>query len=352
MSNPISGILKYDGTIFMPPNDAWVHSHSAIAVKHGIPDGEWGDCYARFEVSPPGHNKAGDDGWRLFRDPATNAVRAVDESWVFRLDEVREPTWFADDRAALKDKCIVAATRWLSAFPENLVPGARVTAGHCGTATAGIRGTATVGDDGTATAGIRGTATAGIRGTATAGIRGTATAGDDGTATAGIRGTATVGDDGTATAGDDGTATAGIRGTATAGDGGTATAGDDGTATAGHYSTATAGIRGTATAGDDGTATAGDDGAATAGNCGTATAGHCGTATAGDYGAATAGDGGTATAGNRGTATAGDGGTIAIKRYDEKHNRYRLEVRYIGEGGYRANVKYRWDDARQQVVEA
>ncbi|HBN9476830.1 TPA: hypothetical protein L3869_001516 [Pseudomonas aeruginosa] len=146
-----------------------------------------------------------------------------------------------------------------------------------------------------------------------------------GTATAGYRGTATAGDRGTATAGDEGTATAGYRGTATAGDEGTATAGDEGTATAGY--------RGTATAGNWGTATAGDEG--------TATAGYRGTATAGNWGTATAGDRGTATAGDRGTATAGEKGEIRIRYWDEKSNRYRTVIGYIGEDGLEPNVPYK-----------
>ncbi len=175
------------------------------------------------------------------------------------------------------------------------------------------------------------------------GAYGTATAGDEGTATAGDKGTATAGDEGTATAGDEGTATAGPgdKGTATAGDEGTATAGDEGTATAGRWGTATAGDEGTATAGYKGTATAGRWGTATAGRWGTATAGDKGTATAGDEGTATAGDEGTATAGYKGTATAGEKGEIRIRYWDEKADRYRTVIGYIGEDGLEPNVPYR-----------
>ncbi|WP_161971455.1 hypothetical protein [Pseudomonas aeruginosa] len=173
----------------------------------------------------------------------------------------------------------------------------------------------------------------GAYGTATAGDEGTATAGRWGTATAGYKGTATAGDEGTATAGRWGTATAGYKGTATAGDEGTATAGDKGTATAGYKGTATAGYKGTATAGYKGTATAGDEG--------TATAGRWGTATAGDWGTATAGDEGTATAGDWGAATAGEKGEIRIRYWDEKADRYRTVIGYIGEDGLEPNVPYR-----------
>ena len=138
-----------------------------------------------------------------------------------------------------------------------------------------------------------------------------------------------------------GTATAGARGTATAGDYGTATAGYAGTATAGDYGTATAGARGTATAGDYGTATAGYAGTATAGYAGTATAGDAGTATAGDYGTATAGDAGTATAGAR--------GSIVIRSWDEKNQRRRFHIGYIGEDGLEPNVPYRLDEGGKFV---
>ncbi|EPW1765506.1 hypothetical protein ACWEWS_002839 [Pseudomonas aeruginosa] len=138
-----------------------------------------------------------------------------------------------------------------------------------------------------------------------------------------------------------GTATAGYKGTATAGYNGTATAGDEGTATAGDEGTATAGYNGTATAGRWGTATAGDEGTATAGYNGTATAGRWGTATAGDEGTATAGDKGTATAGYKGTATAGEKGEIRIRYWDEKADRYRTVIGYIGEDGLEPNVPYR-----------
>ncbi|MBX5689031.1 hypothetical protein ISD91_27455 [Pseudomonas aeruginosa] len=150
-----------------------------------------------------------------------------------------------------------------------------------------------------------------------------------------------VGAYGTATAGDRGTATAGDRGTATAGDRGTATAGNWGTATAGNEGTATAGNEGTATAGNWGTATAGYRGTATAGNEGTATAGYRGTATAGNEGTATAGYRGTATAGYRGTATAGEKGEIRIRYWDEKADRYRTVIGYIGEDGLEPNVPYK-----------
>ena len=75
--------------------------------------------------------------------------------------------------------------------------------------------------------------------------------------------------------------------------------------------------------------------------------GHMGgTATAGDHGTATAGDGGTATAGYGGTATAGDGGTVIIAWWDDKTERMRKAIGYIGEDGMEAGKKYNLKDAK------
>ncbi|HBO0015495.1 hypothetical protein [Pseudomonas aeruginosa] len=180
-------------------------------------------------------------------------------------------------------------------------------------------------------------------------IGATLQAGDKELCQVGAYGTATAGDEGTATAGYKGTATAGYKGTATAGYKGTATAGNWGTATAGYKGTATAGNWGTATAGNWGTATAGDEGTATAGDEGTATAGYKGTATAGYKGTATAGYKGTATAGYKGTATAGEKGEIRIRYWDEKTERYRTVIGYIGEDGLEPNVPYKLSAGRKLV---
>jgi len=68
--------------------------------------------------------------------------------------------------------------------------------------------------------------------------------------------------------------------------------------------------------------------------------------TAGDAGTATAGTRGTATAGDAGTATAGDMGVISILFYDQKRNRYRFAIGYIGEGGLEPGVPYKFDGDR------
>jgi hypothetical protein len=103
--------------------------------------------------------------------------------------------------------------------------------------------------------------------------------------------------------------------------------------------------------GDEQTVMVGALGTATAGYSGTATAGALGTATAGDRGTATAGDRGTATAGDRGTATAGDRGEIRVRWWDDKNQRYRTVIGYVGEDGIEANVAYRLDD-KQKLVKA
>ncbi|HHM6807367.1 TPA: hypothetical protein ACRL8D_005037 [Pseudomonas aeruginosa] len=172
-------------------------------------------------------------------------------------------------------------------------------------------------------------------------IGATLQAGDKDLCQVGAYGTATAGYKGTATAGNWGTATAGGEGTATAGNWGTATAGYKGTATAGNWGTATAGYKGTATAGYKGTATAGGEGTATAGGEGTATAGGEGTATAGYKG--------TATAGYKGTATAGEKGEIRIRYWDEKADRYRTVIGYIGEDGLEPDVPYKLNADRKFV---
>ncbi|EOZ0483706.1 hypothetical protein ACQGZL_004413, partial [Pseudomonas aeruginosa] len=61
----------------------------------------------------------------------------------------------------------------------------------------------------------------------------------------------------------------------------------------------------------------------------------------GNWGTATAGDEGTATAGDEGTATAGEKGEIRIRYWDEKADRYRTVIGYIGEDGLEPNVPYK-----------
>ena len=58
---------------------------------------------------------------------------------------------------------------------------------------------------------------------------------------------------------------------------------------------------------------------------------------------------GTATAGYSGTATAGDSGELRIRWYDDKADRYRLSVAYVGEDGIEPNVAYRLDEEHKFV---
>jgi hypothetical protein len=57
-------------------------------------------------------------------------------------------------------------------------------------------------------------------------------------------------------------------------------------------------------------------------------------------GTSTSGDGGTSTSGDGGTSTSGVGGEIRIRWWNDKTNRYRTAVGYIGEDGLVAGVAY------------
>jgi hypothetical protein len=73
---------------------------------------------------------------------------------------------------------------------------------------------------------------------------------------------------------------------------------------------------------------------------GTSTSGDGGTSTSGDGGTSTSGVGGTSTSGVWGTSTSGVGGEIRIRWWNDKTNRYRTAVGYIGEDGLVAGVAY------------
>ena len=143
-----------------------------------------------------------------------------------------------------------------------------------------------------------------------------------------------TGDYGNASAGYFGSAVAGYKGNAIAGEGGKAEAGYAGTAEAGHA----------------GSAIAGEGGSAVAGYRGGAIAGAYGSAVAGAHGKAEAGAWGNAVAGYRGSAEAGAFGTIQIKWWDEKANRYRITVGYIGEDGLKPNTPYQCDNQGKFVA--
>ena len=86
-----------------------------------------------------------------------------------------------------------------------------------------------------------------------------------------------------------------------------------------------------------------------AGDKETVLVGGLGTATAGYRGTATAGESGTATAGNYGTATAGEKGEIRVQWWDEKAERYRTVIGYVGEDGIKPDTPYRLDSKHRFV---
>ena len=123
--------------VWPPQTDGWNHSHSAIAAANGIADGLMGDKYARVEVRSPGN---------VFRDMETNAVLAVDDSWLVVLDEARTPGWWQEDSPACAERARDAARKWLASFPANLVPGHKQIGGEGSTLTGGNRSTLTGGN--------------------------------------------------------------------------------------------------------------------------------------------------------------------------------------------------------------
>ncbi len=154
-----------------------------------------------------------------------------------------------------------------------------------------------------------------------------------------------------ATSGYMGTSTSGYMGTSTSGDGGTSTSGNRGTSTSGYMGTSTSGNRGTSTSGNRGTSTSGYMGTSTSGDVGTSTSGNRGTSTSGYMGTSTSGDRGTSTSDIGGTSTSGIGGVISIFYWDNKTNRRKVMIGYIGENGLKPNVAYRLDE-NAQFVEA
>ena len=207
MCNPISIIMSADSA-WTPQTDGWVHSHDVIRRAAHLPGGEWGDRYARVEVTPP----------KGFRDQVTNEVLAVDDTWTVVLDEQRAPSWWADDRPAQEARARDIAARWLRSFPPHLVPGHRAIGGDYSTLTGGYGSTLTGGDRSTLTGGDRSTLTGGDGSTLTGGDYSTLTGGDGSTLTGGDGSTLTSGDGSTLTGGDGSTLTSGYRSTLTGGD--------------------------------------------------------------------------------------------------------------------------------------
>ena len=187
--------------VWPPQTDGWNHSHSAIAAANGIADGLMGDKYARVEVRSPGN---------VFRDMETNAVLAVDDSWLVVLDEARTPGWWQEDSPACAERARDAARKWLASFPANLVPGHKQIGGEGSTLTGGNRSTLTGGNWSTLMGGYMSTLTGGNwstlmggnRSTLTGGYMSTLTGGNDSTLTGGNMSTLTGGDGSTLMGGD------------------------------------------------------------------------------------------------------------------------------------------------------
>ena len=114
------------------------------------------------------------------------------------------------------------------------------------------------------------------------------------------------------------------------------------------------------TGGDNSTVTGGHDSTVTGGNDSTVTGGHYSTVTGGKYSTVTGGyhstviggDGSTVIGGNRSTVTGRDSSTVtggnrsilSLKWWDEKANRLRISIAYVGEDGILPNVKYKLDN--------
>ena len=112
MCEPISLILS-ESEVFYPPIDRWEHSHTYIAERIGIPDGLYGDKYARVEVSPA-------NAQILLENKKEK--REIDEGWEVVLDESRQPSWWDADPEKHKDRALRAAQRWWNDCPRHIIP--------------------------------------------------------------------------------------------------------------------------------------------------------------------------------------------------------------------------------------
>jgi len=106
----------------------------------------------------------------------------------------------------------------------------------------------------------------------------------------------------------------------------------------------TSGYSGTSTSGDYGTSTSGNFGKSTSGNFGTSTSGNFGTSTSGNSGKSMSGKHGLSLTGCLGWAKADENGILVITWRDEKNNRNRVTVAYVGEDGIEPNAFYKCDE--------
>lgn len=127
MCKAVSGIVTSDGVCYMPDPTEWKHSHTHIRELHKLPDGLYGDKYARFECTPQDGN-----------------FRSDPMDWKFMLDEKTAPQWWIDDAAHLEDKCRREVKRWMRRVPVGVADNdALATSGYrASAATSGDRATA------------------------------------------------------------------------------------------------------------------------------------------------------------------------------------------------------------------
>ncbi len=219
MCSPISLILSEDN-VFLPPNNCWNHSHTVIAKNHNLPNGLIGDKYARIEVTPKDN---------IFRNPETNEVLEVDDTWEVILDEERMLEWYSSDLANHKNRAFEAAKRWLKNFDKKyLIPGHKEIGGY--------RSTLTGGDFSTLTGGYNSTLTGGNDSKLTGGNFSNLTGGNDSKLTGGNFSKLTGGNFSKLTGGNFSTLTGGNCSTLTSENGSTLTGGKHSTLTGGKHS--------------------------------------------------------------------------------------------------------------------
>ena len=208
MCNPIS-IIMSEHNCFFPSNDGWNHSHSDIANRNNLSDTLFGDKYARVEVRPKND---------IFRNPETNEILEVDDTWDVILDEERSPGWWLEDRVNQENRAREYTKKWLKNFDKKyLIPGHRengvdnsmLIGGNYSTLIGGNNSKLTAEDNSILTAGNYSILNGGHSSKLTGGYNSILNSGDCSTLTAGYDSTLTAGYDSTLTGGDGSTLTGG-----------------------------------------------------------------------------------------------------------------------------------------------
>jgi hypothetical protein len=118
------------------------------------------------------------------------------------------------------------------------------------------------------------------------------------------------------------------------------TGGDDATVTGGNYATVTGGNYAKVTGGDYAKVTGGDCAKVTGGDCAKVTGGDGAQVTGGNCAQVTGGNCAQVTGGNYAKVAGGDGAVLSVYNWDQKANRWRLVVGYVGEDGIEAGIPY------------